>query len=377
MARLPIIDCDSHVEECEATFAYLDPRYHDRRPLHADLHGIPKNSPQDSYWLIDGRFFPRPAAYGGAMFFGTPTSSTLAREKPFSIPSQTLEDVGVRVADMDRVGIDVSVLFPTLFLTHVTDDPRYEAALMRSYNSWLAERCGQAPERLKWGALLPLRSPDDAVAEVRRAKELGAACYYTMGTAGEHLLDHESLDPVYDAICEQGLPLCVHVGWSHPGLTATCNDSFASFGLSFTLPVLMGFFAITGGGVLDRHPDLRVAFLEAGGDWLPYMLDRLDRYHWVVYHKFGRPVSRHKPSEYLQSHQVYLSVEGDEPGIPQVVQLIGEDRIMASADMPHAEARDNHLEEITERDDLTAQQKEKILTHNPARFYNLKVPVLQ
>ncbi|HLI29072.1 MAG TPA: amidohydrolase family protein [Chloroflexota bacterium] len=375
MAKLPIIDCDSHVEECEATFAHLDPRYFDRRPLHADLHGIPKNSPQDSYWLIDGRYFPRPASYGGAMFFGTPTSSTLAREKPFSIPSQTLERVETRLADMDRVGIDVSVLFPTLFLTHVTDDPRYEAALMRSYNTWLAERCSHAPTRLKWAALLPLRSPEDAVAEARRAKKLGAVGVYSMGTAGDRLLDHEAFDPVWEELERQDLPLCVHVGWSHPGLTSSCHDSYAAFGLSFTLPVFMGFFAITGGGVLDRHPGLKVAFLEAGGDWLPYMLDRLDRYHWVVYHKFGRPVSKRPPSEYLRDAQIYLSVEGDEPGVPRTLEVLGEDRVMASADMPHAEARDNHLEEIQERADLTPAQKEKILTYNPARFYGLPIEV--
>ena len=372
MKKLPVIDCDSHVEECEETWKYLDKRYWHRRPLHADLHGIPQNATQDSYWLIDGRVHPRPAGLG-ATFGGSPPSSTLARGKPFSIPSQTLGDVPARLADMDRFGIEISVLYPTAFLTHLTDDPKYEAALMRSYNTWLAERCSQAPGRLKFSALLPLRSPQDAVAEVKRAKELGAVALYSMGTAGEKLLDDEALDPVYEEAVKQGVPLAVHVGWSHPGLMASCNDCYAAFGLSFTLPVLMGFFSITGGGVLDRHPGLKVAFLEAGGDWLPYMLDRLDRYHWVVYHKFGRPVSQKKPSDYLKTGNVYLSVEGDEPGVPKTIELIGEDHVMASADIPHAEARDNHLAEIAERKDIEARVKEKILTHNPARFYGFKV----
>jgi hypothetical protein len=127
----PVIDCDSHVEECEATWKYLDQRYRHRRPLHVDLHGIPQNATQDSYWLIDGRVHPRPAGLAAA-FGGSPPSSTLARGKPFSIPSQTLDDVSARLADMDRLGIQISVLFPTTFLTHLTDDPKYEAALMRS-----------------------------------------------------------------------------------------------------------------------------------------------------------------------------------------------------------------------------------------------------
>lgn len=372
MEKLPLIDCDSHVEECEATWQHLDKRYWHRRPLHLDLHGIPQNATQDSYWLIDGRAHPRPAGLAST-FGGSPPSSTLGRSKPFSIGSQTLDDVPARLADMDRFEIQISVLFPTAFLTHLSEDPRYEAALMRSYNTWLGERCGQAPDRLKFGALIPLRSPQDAVSEVKRAKELGAVALYSMGTAGEKLLDDEGLDPVYAEAIKQGLPLAVHVGWSHPGLMESCNDCYASFGLSFTLPVFMGFFAITGGGVLDRHPDLRVAFLEAGGDWLPYMLDRLDRYHFLVSQKFGRPVSQKKPSDYLKTGHIYMSVEGDEPMVPKVIELLGEDYVMVSADIPHAEARDNHLNDIADRKDIEARVKEKILTHNPARFYGLKV----
>jgi predicted TIM-barrel fold metal-dependent hydrolase len=371
MAQPSVIDCDSHVEECEATFAGLDKRYWERRPLHVDLHGIPQNSTQDSYWLIDGRVHPRPAGQA-TTFGGSPPSSTLGRGKPFSIGSQTLEDVRARLADMDRLGIDVSVIYPTLFLSHLTEDVRYEAALMRCYNTFLAERCAESGGRLRFGALIPLRSPEDAVAEVKRARQLGAVALYSMGTAGDKLLDHESLDPVWDEAGKQGLPLAIHVGWSHPGLTASCNDCFAAFGLSFTLPVLMGFFSVTGGGILDRHPSLKVALLEAGGDWLPYMLDRLDRYHFLVAAKFGRPVSRRKPSEYLPAGNIYVSVEGDEPGVAKTVELVGEDCVMASADIPHAEARDNHLEEIKARRDLSDRIRGKILGANPARFYGLE-----
>jgi predicted TIM-barrel fold metal-dependent hydrolase len=41
--------------------------------------------------------------------------------------------------------------------------------------------------------------------------------------------------------------------------------------------------------------------------------------------------------------------------------------------MPHAEARDNHLDEVSERSDISSAVKEKILTHNPARFYGLRI----
>ncbi|MFQ5934645.1 MAG: amidohydrolase family protein, partial [Dehalococcoidia bacterium] len=281
MAKLPIIDADSHVEECEATWSYLERKYQDRRPIHLDLSGTPGLPRNDSYWLIDGRIHARPGMPGSTQS-GSPVSSTLARGKSFTTGSQTLDDVPERLRDMDKLGIDISVLFPTAVLTHLTPDPGFEAALMGSYNAWLAERCSQAPERLKWGALIPFRNVPEAVTEVRRAKELGAVAVFSLGTAADKLLHHPIHDPIYAALVDHDLPLCVHVGWSHPGLLESCNDVYESFMISFTMPVMMGFFSMTGGGILDRFPRLRVAFLEAGGDWLPYTVDRMRRYYEVT-----------------------------------------------------------------------------------------------
>ena len=41
MSQLPVIDADSHVEECEATWSHLEPRFRDRRPIHLNLAGTP------------------------------------------------------------------------------------------------------------------------------------------------------------------------------------------------------------------------------------------------------------------------------------------------------------------------------------------------
>jgi predicted TIM-barrel fold metal-dependent hydrolase len=221
-------------------------------------------------------------------------------------------------------------------------------------------------------ALIPFRSPSDAIAEIKRAKELGAVGLFTLGTAGENMLDERVLDPVWDEVEKQALPVCIHVGWSVPGLTRICKTTYASFCLSFTLPGMIGLFAITGGGVLDRHPGLRFSFLEFGGDWLPYFLDRFDRYHGVVT-ALKYPVSQKPPSEYLKTGQIYFSVEGDEPMVPKAIELIGGDHVMASADMPHAEAREGHMDEIAGREDIPVDIRTKILWDNTLRFYNLKV----
>ena len=164
----------------------------------------------------------------------------------------------------------------------------------------------------------------------------------------------------------------MHIGYSHPGILASVESIYVGIATSVLLPIFMGFAAITGGGVLDRHPKLKVGFFEAGGDWLPYWVNRMGHYHPVVKNVFHLPVPDKTPAEYLKEGRVYFSVEGHETQLPEVIKMVGEDCIFASADMPHAEGRETELEEMVERIDLPASLREKILSTNTLRFYNLK-----
>lgn len=370
MSSYPVIDADSHVEECEETWAHLEPQFQDRTPRIVQSEVGPGVCWQDAFWLVDGRLHPQPFGHGATML-GTPATSTLARAKPFTLESQTMRDIPERLAELDRFKIDTAVLFPTGLLVRMTEDPTFEAALMRSYNTWLAERCAVAPDRLKWIAVIPFRSPGEAVEEVQRVKQLGAVGAMTLGTAGDTMLHDLQFDPIFRELVRQDLPVCIHVGWGHRGLQESADGMFASFGVSFTLPVLMGFFSIVGGGVLDRHPDLRAGFFEAGGDWLPWMVQRMNRYRGVTMFHNVTPVSKHPIEEYLKAGNVYFTIEGDEWLVPQVIELLGEDHVMASADIPHPEGREDCLEEVRERTDISEAVKEKILSENPARFFGI------
>jgi predicted TIM-barrel fold metal-dependent hydrolase len=57
--------------------------------------------------------------------------------------------------------------------------------------------------------------------------------------------------------------------------------------------------------------------------------------------------------------------------VPQVINFVGEDRIMISADMPHGEAREGSVQEIRERSDLSETVKRRILGDNAAKFYGV------
>ena len=371
MKTVDVVDADSHVMEIPQTWDYLDAEFQHRRPVVVRPEGtLPTMPHMDSWWLIDGQIHPR--LWGrGTTVSGTPLSMTFARRKAFSVGSQGLTDIEARLRDMDAFGIQIQVLFSSILFHRLTEDPRFEAALMRSYNTWMAERCGERPDRLKWAAVIPLRDLPAGVAEVRRARALGAAGLMIGGTAGDRLLHHRDLDPFFAAACDVDLPVCVHTGWSCPGLTQICEDPYAALLLSFTFPVLMACFSLTAGGVLDRFPSLRVAFLEAGAEWIPYMMTRMDHYHPVIRDVGWGPYSKKRPSEYLAEGRLYVTCEAEERLLPQVLELVGEDQVLIEGDMPHAEARDTGIQELRERTDIKEDVKRKILRENAIAFYKL------
>ena len=125
-----IIDADSHVEEGENIWQHLDQAYAMRRPKIIERPIGPGEPALDKVWLIDGHTFPN--FHGRApRLWGRRSRRPSPSRSPFSIASQSLTPPQARVADLDKAGIDVQVLFPTIFLIPITPDVEYEAALMR------------------------------------------------------------------------------------------------------------------------------------------------------------------------------------------------------------------------------------------------------
>ena len=373
---MPYIDADSHVFEVEETWNYLPKKYRDRRPIPITIpqNDAPYMGVDNSFWFVDGKAIQW--TWGpGTIQIGCPLTSVHAGIKDFSIGNQSLMDVPARVADLDRVGIDIQVIYSTLLFAPLTDDDAFETALTVSYNKWIEERCAEAPDRLKWAAVLPLREPKAAVKEIYRVKDAGAVSLMCFGTVGEKLLHMPEFDPVWAAAQEVGLPVTVHVGWPLGSMRNMCDEHSSSLNVSFTLPLLMGFYSFAGGGILDRHPKLRSIFLEGGCGWLPWYLTRMNHYYPVV--EFFRSsfcldkITNKSPENYKD--RIYITAEADEMMLPQVLDYLGDDKIMVSEDMPHFEERDGSGEDLGERTDITEGQKEKILYRNAEKFYGLKV----
>jgi len=117
-------------------------------------------------------------------------------------------------------------------------------------------------------------------------------------------------------------------------------DSYlAHHAMSHPMEQMAAVYSLTVGGILQRHPALRVAILEAGGTWLPYWLYRLDE-HVEFLEGIESEVGQinRLPSEYFR-RQCWISCEPSEPNLRTVIDAVGADRILWASDYPHPDCK--------------------------------------
>ena len=120
----------------------------------------------------------------------------------------------------------------------------------------------------------------------------------------------------------------------------------------------------------ERHPNLRVAGLESGAGWLPYLLWYYDELY-ERYHDCDLPPMKLKPSEYFK-RQCFLSAELEEPTLKYVVDYIGSDNIVTACDFPHPEGPyPDGVRHFVDRNGIDAEDKRKILCDNGQRLYGV------
>jgi uncharacterized protein len=376
-----VFDADAHGSINPRMWEDLPEPYRTRRPRPVTIHDHSGLGNYKSGWLIEGSLEPH--AYGpGAQQANTPTNVLAefgadAKREHCSLGSMTLSDAQARLADMDRMGLDVQMLFPSTLYAHMTEDPGFEAALFRAYNRYIARQCEKAPNRLKWSGLLPLRDQGQAFEALEEMKSLGARAAVVFGTAGDRLLSDPQILPIWDELEHTGLPLCVHMGMSYPPLAQLGQSIYDGHIIGMSLPAQLGFMAVVGHGMMDRYPDLRVAFLEFGAEWIFYMVSRMDHYlpldrgaHiWGMSMPNANQLPRSSIRDYVKSGRIFMAAEADDTMLQLLFELIGEDHVLFSSDFPHGEGRENAALEILERDDLSQAQKRKLLYDNTARFF--------
>src|SRR6516165_4618386 len=328
----PIVDADGHVVEPAAAWSGLPDEYRVR--VVPDGHGYEHVIVGDTEILaVPLGNLARP----GSTFDDPATFRPLAEAQPGGW------DPVARLADMDAEGIDQAVLYPSIGLyMSVLSDATAAVAVARAYNDWLADYCGGAggARRLFGTAMLPLQDPGAAAAELRRAVDsLGSVAGFVRPNPclGRSLSDR-AYDVVWDAAEELGVPIGVHEGSSVIVPTLGADRPFNPMilhAVSHSFEEMLACAQLIAFGVLERHPSLRVVFLESSGGWGPFWLERLDEQA----ESFGGfcPDMKLRPSEYF-ARQCAISFEVDERTLPALAPFVGAERIVWGSDYPHHDA---------------------------------------
>ncbi|SRR5713226_9158272 len=279
-------------------------------------------------------------------------------------------DIPTRLKDMDREGIDVSVLFPTSsFALNSFIECDYAIAMARAYNDFISDVCKQSP-RLKGIALIPFQDVKAALNEVERAiTKLGLVAIAVASQGMKEHLGSEKFWPIYDEIQRLTVPLCVHNRRQGPAGEQRFDSFLYMHSLGRPVETFIQFAGLIYGGVAERFSKLRVGFLECGVGWVPYWMERLDE-EWEKRGKLEAPLCKRKPSEYVIHGNWFFATEPEEEMLPYVIERIGEDKILFASDYPHWDGIFPHVvSTIRGRTDISESAKQKVLGGNAQRFY--------
>jgi len=279
------------------------------------------------------------------------------------------------VAFLDQCGIKETYLYPSVALAcGLIQDREWAAVMARAYNRWIHDKFMRVSPRLKGLAVVPVQNVTAAVIELRRAvTELGmpGAVLPSVTVFDKHY-GHGDYDPLYDEAQRLGCALAIHGTVSQRIGIDNSDNLFKTITLEHPVSQLIQFTDMMTEGVFERFPELRVAFLEAGAGWVPYMMDRMDE----GYERRGKrwcKVLTKKPSEYVRSGNIFFSCEVEEKTLPTVLSIVGDDKVFFASDFPHERRKGEFygdIDALLARTDITDQQKEKVLYRNADRFYN-------
>lgn len=363
-----ILDSDMHLREpADLWDKYMEPEWRDRAP-----RILSSTARSSAMVMIEGKILQgyKPT-YRGGIFNATRIDAEIKdyRERGF--------DAKTQLEAMDREGLDVAALYPSIglgIMMRENMDSKLAAAIARAYNNWLYDFCQTDPKRLKGVAMLPLHDPNEAVKEAQRAVgKLGFIGAFARPEPLRNLPWHSRyFDTLWSALEELGVPLGFHSATA-AGEVPQIGDRFGDNLLlrhvvSHPMENMMALADTIGGGVCERHPKLKLAFLECYCGWVSFLLHRMD--NAMAKGRFPT-AGKLKPSEYF-NRQCWISTE-HEKELPMIIELIGDDNIVFSTDYPHGDSDFPHaVEEFLEMDGVANESRKKILWDNCARLYNIR-----
>ncbi len=281
---------------------------------------------------------------------------------------------------MEQSGIDYMIVYPTVgFWT--TSVPDMEAgtatAIRRAYNRWLGDFCQEGGrDRLIGAVSIDLRDPEAARQEVTRCvKEYGFGSVHLNPAPVPNLrLYDEVCDPLWATCADLGVPIGLHPSAQNP-LDQGLLNYHRGLGdlqntVGFCIGNMMACASFITGGVLERHPKLKLIFLESGAGWAAYWPERMES----AVNGGNRGVRitglSKWPIEYFQE-QCFIAADQDDPGLKMVIDAVGDQVLITGTDFGHPEGRKyaTAVQDLLEVPGISLDSKRKILWDNAVRAY--------
>lgn len=335
-ARLPqgtvLVSADNHIEITEDIFYRAFPER---------LRAAAPRVWFDKYWRVGFK----------GDFEAYPTGFDMEAALTKTVMNDGFDSV-IRNRHLDAEGIAKEIVYPQSLLAFVRyPDAEVQELMYRTYNEYLAELQRQSPGRFYGvGILSNWWDPAKAEGAVRQIVDLGLKTFMIPFSPGKDIrgkpIDYANpeMDTFWAAAEEAGVPVNFHIG----EVPATGGrGSFGTFFIVQAAPFRRVLGNLIFGGILDRHPKLRIVFAEGGINWVAGALQDAEltydahraMYDWQM---------RHRPTDYWHRH-CYATFQTDAIGL-ELLDHVGADRVMWAQDYPHSEGTfgytANALEEI-------------------------------
>ncbi|HEX6511433.1 MAG TPA: amidohydrolase family protein [Chloroflexota bacterium] len=353
----PVIDCDGHLIESIPELAeYLEPGLRQ-----AVLN--PSRNREGVFPSIDGFHGPR---------LRSAQDHQPVREYVTASQGRTGSGEDF-LAFVDKAGLEQAVIFTSEGLSvGFIQSSDYAVSVCRAYNDYVHDRYRRLSDRLYPMALIPFQNPTAAVQELRRAvKELGLPGAMAPSTGLPLHLGHELYWPIYKEACDLDCVLGFHGGSALGVGMDTFTDFAAVGGMHHSLGLLLGLAALTGHGLMQRFPTLRVGFFEGGCAWLVLLLDRAERSESV------RGATGHGSLyECLENGRILVGCEGNDGSLPYLTKRVGAAPFSWASDYPHEVdlvAARQMIDETVLSTELSESDKRAVLGENARRFFRLPV----
>jgi aminocarboxymuconate-semialdehyde decarboxylase len=278
------------------------------------------------------------------------------------VPQRELTDVGLRLRDMDRMGVDIQVVSPWVELSPASADGRGEADFLRLLNDALAAEIAEHPHRLRGLGLVSRRDPAEATLElIRMAAMRGmVGVELTAGGPGP-ALHNEAWETFWHTASELRCVVLLHP-WQ-AGCSADADIAGIRDIVDNPAQTTATVTALLLAGVVQRHSGLNLCLVHGGGS-LPYLLGRLIRLGEPLRAAPGRDGSVASGIRRLWFDSLTHSSEA----LSFLANQMGADRVVLGTDYPFGTGDSDGVARVRAALSLSSDDKTAILRDNAIRL---------